>query len=157
MRGWISAGVLIAAAMAATSASAGVYTDDLAKCLVKSSTEQDRVTLMRWFFVAMSSNPNVEPLTQITPDQRAASTKDGATLVERLVLDDCRPETLDALKYEGASTLEASFRVLGEVAARSLMTDPATAAEMQRVADYLDKGRWESLGVEAGIAQPKDK
>jgi hypothetical protein len=35
-------------------AAAGPYSDDLAKCLVKSTTKEDRVSLIRWLFAAAS-------------------------------------------------------------------------------------------------------
>lgn len=40
---------------------AGLYTDDLARCLVVSTSTQDRADLVRWIFSAASAHPVVKP------------------------------------------------------------------------------------------------
>ncbi len=145
-----------AAAMAfGTATTAGVYTDDLSRCLVKSSTQSDNTALMQWMFAAMSVNPAITSMTSVTPAQREKYDRSAAALIERLLLKDCRKETLEAVKYEGEKAIEASFSVLGQVAARGLMSDPGTMAGMQNLTTYLDKDKWIALGKEAGTA-PSD-
>jgi hypothetical protein len=140
--------------VAGSSAWAGAYTDDLGKCLVRSSSEADRTVLMQWMFSALSANPAVSSLASISEAQREAFNKAAADLLERLVLRDCRQTATEAVKYEGPKALEASFSVLGEVAARGLMADPKAAAELQKLGGHLDHEAWAAFGKEAGMPGP---
>jgi hypothetical protein len=62
-----------------------------------------------------------------------------------LLTDSCRTETQAAVKYEGAMTLQASFQVLGQVAAQGLFSNPAVAKFMADFTNYLDKEKMEKL------------
>ena len=50
--------------------SAGPYTNDLAKCLVVSTSEADKNNLVKWMFAAISSHPEVESMISISQTQR---------------------------------------------------------------------------------------
>lgn len=151
-------GLIIGAAVAMTwgaSASAGLYSDDLARCLVAKSSDADKITLMQWMFSAMTAHPAVQSMTNITATQREAFTKKGADLFQRLMFVDCRTETVGALKNEGSPAIEAGFQVLGQVAARGLMSDPAVAAQMGSVAKAMDASKLAALAKEAGTQPAK--
>src|SRR5580692_5230588 len=79
---------------------AGPYADDLSKCLVKSSSADDQLTLMKWIFAALSAHPAVKPLANISDSQRTEFNAKAGALFERLVTKDCRTESVAALKYE---------------------------------------------------------
>ena len=102
-----------------TSAIAGIYADELGKCLVESTSQRDRLDLVQWLFSAASLHPAVEPITSVSEEQLDASNKTIAELVTELLTDSCRSETEKALQYEGMSTLETAFTVLGQVATKS--------------------------------------
>jgi hypothetical protein len=153
MKNLMLVAISLAALAYSENAVAGLYSDDLSRCLVKSSSQEDNNTLMRWLFSAMAVNPAITSLTSITPAQHDAFNKAGAELFERLVLKDCRTEAVTAFRYEGADTLGTSFRVLGEVAGRGLMSEGAASKELGRVATYLHQDQWEALGKEAGTYQ----
>ena len=129
-------------------AQAGVYSDDLGRCLVKATTPQDKSSLMQWIFSTMTLNAAVKPLSAISPQQREAMDRSMAVLTQRLILVDCRAAAADAIQYEGASAFESSFQTLGEVATRSLMTDPDVAAGLTKWTSYADKALFEKFGQE---------
>jgi hypothetical protein len=135
-------------------AEAGLYADDMAKCLVGKTTEADKTTLVQWIFSAMSASPDVKPMAATTPEQHAAHNRGGAALFQRLILVDCRAETVAALEYEGPASLESSFQMLGQVAMRGLMTDPAVEREMRGFATYFDQEKLRALFREGGITAP---
>ena len=141
-------------AMGSSVALAGVYTDDLGKCLVKSSSPQDQSKLVEWVFQAMALHPDVKPYATITPEQRDATNKVAAAMMERLVMVDCRKEAVEAMKYEGGSALESSFNVLGQVAMRGIMSNPAVSAGMSDFGKYFDMSKWADIGKEAGLTPP---
>jgi hypothetical protein len=149
-------GFLLAISIA-DSARAGVYADDLAKCLVKSATAADQTTFVAWAFGAMSNHPAVRRYSNFTAAQREDLTRTVGMLYERLMTVDCRAETVAALKYEGDSAVAAGFNVLGQVAFRGLMTDPAVTSALESLGQVVDRKKFEALGVEAGMAQPAKK
>ena len=54
------------AILATGSASAGVYTDTLGKCLVDNTTTEDRTMLVRWLFTAASAHPAISSLSTVS-------------------------------------------------------------------------------------------
>jgi hypothetical protein len=142
------AGVL---ALSAAPACAGVYADELGKCLVSSSSPADQIVLVQWMFSAISVNPNVASMTSISPAQRKSYDQQMAHLTQRLLTVDCRKQTIEALKYEGDNALESAFGVLGGVAVRTLTSDPKTAQAMGAFGDDMDKDAFTQLQKDAGI------
>lgn len=134
-----------------TTAFAGVYTDDLGKCLVRSSSADDQIALIKWVFLSMSAHPSVAPYSKFTPDDVAAINKAAGGLFQRLLTVDCRKEAVAALKYEGVSSLEGSFTLLGQIAMRGLMTDSHVAQNLASLGASVDAAKMKELFDEAGI------
>lgn len=137
--------VLLLSAIGSSAAVAGPYADELSKCLVESTSQRDRIELVRWFFSAASLHPAVEPLTTLTDEQIDASNKTIAEMITKLLTESCRPETEAALQYEGPSTIELSFQVLGQVAGKELFTSPEVAAGLAGLERHLDLEALSSL------------
>jgi hypothetical protein len=148
--------VILLTGLHGTVVQAGVYTDDLSNCLVKSSNDTDRLVLVQWIFSGLSLHPAVQPLVSITTEQRDAFNEKVAALFSRLLVDDCRKEAIDALKHEGSAAFDASFQVLGQVASRDLMTEPHVAKGLlSGLAVYLANDEKLKILLEAaGIAEP---
>lgn len=133
----IALAALCAAFFPATGARAGLYGDELTKCLVRSAKSNDQILLVQWMFSSMSLHPAVRPLVSITPAQRDSFTRRTGDLFVRLMTADCRSEAIDALKYEGNGALAPSFMVLGQIAARGLMTEAHVAEGMKAMGVYF--------------------
>ena len=140
-----------AALLFASGAQAGVYSDDLGKCLVNHTSPADQKDLILWVFAAMSSHPDVKPYSNIGAAQRTAIDTKAATLFERLITTDCHGEAVAALKYEGASSLETSFSTLGQVAMRGLLSHPDVTTAMGALDSHIDQSKWNALSAEAGL------
>jgi len=151
MKRLMAAAACVTGLIATTQAQAGVYTDDLTKCIVKSADEGDRAKLIEFIFAAMAADPAVKAMSNITPERRTELGRDFTRLSERLLLVDCRKEAIEAIKNEGNSVIEASFSVLGSVAMRGLTNNPATKATFTSLNDYRDKDKWAAFYKEAGI------
>jgi hypothetical protein len=132
-------------------ARAGVYSDDLSKCLVRSATPTDQTAFVAWAFSAMSAHPAVSQYSNFTQAQRDELNQRVGKLYERLLTVDCHAETVAALKYEGANAMEQSFSVLGQVAFRGLMTDPAVTNVLSGLGKAVDTKKIEALAKEAGV------
>jgi hypothetical protein len=126
-------------------AQAGPYADDMAKCLVRSTTAADRTSFVRWFFAAAASHPAVQSLASVSAEQRDEANKSTAALFQKLLTESCRTEVQQAVKYEGRQTIGSSFQVFGEVAGRELFTDPSVTQAMGGFEKYFDKQKLNDL------------
>jgi hypothetical protein len=124
-----------------TDAAAGPYADELAKCLVRSTTASEKNTLIKWIFAAAALHPEVKGISSVTEAQREELSKSIGKMVERLLGDSCKAETQDAMKYEGPSVFQSAFTVLGQVASVGLFTDPNVSAYMSEFLKYFDKSK----------------
>jgi hypothetical protein len=150
MRKTIAGALALVGLLAAAPASAGVYGDDVTRCVVKATSDADRLDLVRWIYAAMSLHPALKSMTNITAEQRAQFNQTMSTLVVRLLTKDCHKETVDAIKYEGAGFLESTFKSLGEIAMGGLTADPEVSKGFQEWASTMDPKVIETLATEAG-------
>jgi hypothetical protein len=128
-----------------SAAHAGPYGDDMARCLVESTTADDRIALVRWMFAAAASNPAVAPIAKVsaqTMDDANAST---GALVMRLLTDSCKDKTQKALRYEGPATMQLSFQVLGQVAAGELFSSPEVKNAISGLQRHIDTKKLDEL------------
>jgi len=94
----------------ASPARAGVFADDLGRCVVSATTPQDRAALMRWMFVTAAANPAFRDLATVSAEQSREATRGAAAVFDRLLLRTCRRESIAALRGEGTAGIEAGFQ-----------------------------------------------
>jgi hypothetical protein len=155
MKRTIMAAACVAVLGAAAPARAGVYADELTKCLVKSTTEADKAKLVEWIFSAMAADPSLKSLSSVSPEQRAALTRGFVEIFQRLVFADCRKEAVEGLKYEGDGVMQPSFSALGEIAMQRLMNGPSFQDTTAQMVTFMDKDKWTALFKEAGVNTAK--
>ncbi len=126
------------------SAFAGVYSDDLTKCIVSSTTTEDRVQFVKWMYSAISKHPAVKSLSSISEEQIADSLKGVADLMMKLLTESCQETAVKAFEYEGPKAIEASFNVLGQIAGQEIFSNPDVAATISNFEKYLDSEKLES-------------
>jgi hypothetical protein len=102
---------------------------------------------MQWMFAVFSLNPSVKILSSVDIQQSDEINKRIASLFQRLLVVDCRSQTVDAIKNEGPNAIEAAFKVLGEIATRDLMSDKEVAKEIEGFIKYLDQSKFEEIGI----------
>jgi len=130
---------------ASHSAFAGPYSDEMAKCLVTSTSEADKNFLVKWMFAAAALHPAVKSISSVTDAQRNELNVKTAKLFERLLTESCKKQVQMAIKYEGQSTIESAFQVLGQVAARGLFSDPSVNGFIAQLGNHIDKQKLESV------------
>jgi hypothetical protein len=124
---------------------AGVYTDDLTKCLVESTSQDDRQTLVKWIFAAMAQHPAVSSMIAVSEgDVDKANAATGA-LFMRLLTEACTDATKKAIKYEGALAIQSSFGVLGQVATSELFSDQSVQKVLAGLEKYTDQKKIAAL------------
>lgn len=133
------------ALLASHSATAGPYSDEMAKCLVTSTSEADKNFLVKWMFAAASLHPAVKSISSMSEAQRNEMNVKTAKLFERLLTESCKSQVQTAIKYEGQSTIESAFQVLGQVAARGLFSDPSVNGFIAQLGNHIDPKKMESV------------
>jgi hypothetical protein len=146
--------LLLALWAPASLARAGVYTDELTKCVVKHANDADRTAFVAFIFSAMSVHPSVQAYSTISEVQRDELSKAVAGLTQRLLTEDCRTETVAALKNEGFSVFQAPFSALEDAAMGDLTKNPAVHKELGRFASQLDPAKFLPVLKEAGMQAP---
>jgi len=143
----IGAALILAAALAGLSgkAVAGPYSDDLAKCLVSSTSADDKSTLVKWVFSIASLHPALGSVSAVTGAQRTQTDREVAALFEALLTDRCKKQMQSAVRYEGDKTIGTAFEVLGQAAMMELFSDPAVAKGLGAFTEHLDQKKLESL------------
>ena len=141
----LGAWLALSLAAAAPVAQAGVYADDLGKCLVSSTTEADRSLMVKWIFASMSLNSEVSQYARITPQEREAFNRQTAALYMRLLTESCRSQTRDAARYEGGAAIGAAFGLLGQIATQGIFNDPAVAAGVNELEKFYDRKKLEAV------------
>lgn len=131
--------------LASSSALAGPYSDEMAKCLVTSTSEADKNFLVKWMFAAAALHPAVKSISSVTDAQRNELNIKTAKLFERLLTESCKAQVQQAIKYEGQSTIESAFQVLGQVAARGLFSDPSVNGFIAQLGKHIDPKKMESV------------
>ncbi|HSR65562.1 MAG TPA: hypothetical protein VLM17_08185 [Xanthomonadaceae bacterium] len=122
-------------------AQAGVYSDDLSRCLVSHTQEADQIAMAQWIFGMMSVHPDVSAIARVDDAARTGTSKKMASIFQTLLTESCKEETAKAVKYEGAEALKNSFEVLGKIAMQTLMGNPKVAAESQAFMKYVDEAK----------------
>jgi len=145
----LAAGACLAVSLGAGQAQAGIYTDDLTRCIVKSSSPTDRQDFVIFVFAAMSAHPDVKQFSKMSDTDRDTYVKRTSLLMERLIMVDCRKEAVAAMKYERETSISSAFSVLGETAMVDLMSNPVVEKFFEGLASGLDEGKWEALADEA--------
>src|SRR5688500_674681 len=131
--------------LATTASFAGPFADDMARCLVRSTTPADKSLLVQWIVVVMTLHPEVRHFSAATPAQREALNLQVGQLMVSLLTDRCQSESREALKNEGTATIESSFKVLGQVAAQALFTHPDVANGLADFSKAIDAEKMKAL------------
>jgi len=117
---------------------AGPFTDEMSKCLVRSTSEADKTLLIKWIFAAMSTHPDVKSLSAVIPEKGEQLNRETAKLVMRLLTVSCKNETRQAVEFEGEDTFKASFSILGQVAMQGLMVNAEVSNYFSGFEKHLD-------------------
>lgn len=141
----ISSVMLAAHLTLLTAAYAGPYSDELSKCLLDSTSKKQRATFVRWMFVAGAAHPAVQDIANVSPELLDQANRDMADLSMTLLVELCREESEEALRYEGAVAFQFAFKTLGEVAGMELFSSPEVQTALAGYEAYLDAEKLQQL------------
>ncbi|GAA5315009.1 MAG: hypothetical protein AseanaTS_02130 [Candidatus Pelagadaptatus aseana] len=117
---------------------AGIYSDDLSRCLVESSTSSDKTALVKWMFTSMALHPDVAMMSSVTDQQRDRANEEAADIFVKLMTETCLAQTKKAIQYEGPMAVQQGFSVLGQVAGQELFANPNVASALSGLEQHMD-------------------
>ena len=124
---------------------AGPFGDEMAKCLVKSTNSNDNISLVRWIVRVYGEHPDSNDFINLSINDKEKIDKEIAALFTRLLAQDCRNETKQALNYEGDQVLFTAFQVMGQVAGKELQKDKNVAGAIEQFINYVNYEKLEYL------------
>lgn len=139
---------LVISMLVSGAANAGVYSDDLSRCLIDSSTSTDKSTLVKWMFTAMSLHPDVASMSSVTNQQRDQANKAVAEMFIKLMTETCVNQARKAIQYEGQLAIQQGFMAFGQVAGQELFANPNVSQSLAGLDKYMDGNKLASaLGI----------
>lgn len=119
-------------------ATAGPTVDQLSDCLVKSTTETDKKTVLQWTFVALSTHPDLKSFSQVTDVQKEQLDKSLATVLQRILVEQCSSQTKAVIQAEGLQAVGDSFQELGRTTGEAIVKNPEVNQQLKGVLRYVD-------------------
>jgi hypothetical protein len=117
---------------------AGPYADNMAKCLVKAVSPEDRTLLVRWTYSVYSLHPDLASMPKVSTQQRNALARKAGVVFQRLILESCRSEAQQAVQNEAPHTLQYAYQILFNIGLNGLTTDPHVMEGVSSVGGYMD-------------------
>ena len=125
---------------------AGPFGDEMARCLVTSTSNGDRTKLVKWMFRVYGDHPDVSYMVDLSDREKKVIDKDVANIFTRLLSEDCIDETKKALDYEGENVMFNAFRILGNVAAQGIVDNPEVKKSINKFVELIDYEKLDYLG-----------
>ena len=125
---------------------AGPFGDEMAKCLVTSTSNRDRTKLVKWMFRVYGEHPEVSYMVDLSDREKKVIDKDIADVFTRLLSEDCVDETKKALDYEGDNVVFTAFSILGQAAAEGFNDDPNVKRSISKFTEFIDIEKLNYLG-----------
>ncbi len=142
---------------AAQVAMAGPTVDQLSDCLMKSTTATDKTTVLQWTFVALGSHPDLKAFSNVTSTQRETLDKNLATVLQRILVEQCSAQTKAVIQAEGLQAVGDSFQALGKTTGEEILKNPEINNQLKGVLRYVDLNKlvttfltpdiWNKLGL----------
>ena len=120
---------------------AGPTVDQLSDCLMKSTTVTDKTTVLQWTFVALGNHPDLKAFSNVTASQKEALDKNLATVLQRILVEQCSAQTKAVIQAEGLQAVGDSFQALGKTTGEEILKNPEINNQLKGVLRYIDLNR----------------
>ncbi|CAB1210061.1 hypothetical protein [Acinetobacter bouvetii] len=159
----IGGSLLMAAAIMGTTqvAVAGPTVDQLSNCLVKSTTAADKTAVLQWTFAALSAHPDLKKFSNVNDEQKTQLDKNLATVLQRILVEQCSAQTKAVIQAEGMQAVGDSFQELGSITGEEILKTPEVKDQLKGVVHYVDLNKlvmtfltpdvWNKLGSIRGM------
>ena len=117
---------------------AGPTVNQLSDCLMKSTTATDKTTVLQWTFVALGNHPDLKAFSNVTASQKEALDKNLATVLQRILVEQCSAQTKAVIAAEGVQAVGDSFQELGRITGEEILENPEVKSQLKGVLRYVD-------------------
>ena len=115
--------------------------DALTTCIADNTSGKDRKELARWVFISMAVHPDIQDITNVSDAEREKSNKTMADLLMRLLTESCVSQARVALQQNNNGGLASSFKTLGELAMKELMTNQTVSSSIGGYMKFVDRDK----------------
>lgn len=115
--------------------------DALTRCLIESTSEDEKRILVKWVFSVIAQHPDIASMTRIDAAQRTVIDRDAAAVFETLLADQCAAPLRVAMKQSGTDAIGRSFQALGTSAATDMLQNPQVVSSGAGLMKHLDMQR----------------
>jgi len=115
--------------------------EELKKCFAQSSTSKDNMTLLKWITKAMVAHPALTDIPAMKPASKTQIDREFAAYVEKILVNDCKKQTVDTLQTEGLPALQATLETLSQQLIKELLSNPEVNQEIGAFAAYIDQNK----------------
>ncbi len=124
---------------------ASTYNDALSSCMIKKTTPSELRDLKIWIFFAFSQDKDVKKYTHISKQDEDLINKKIAKYFTDLLINRCKPEFLNVVKYEGINAVSIAFEKLGINAGKEIMTSPEVQKFIAQFAKYINYNDFQNI------------
>lgn len=129
---------LLSFLISTNSFSSTIYQTEITNCLLKNTSERDKIILARWLMTAMSEHSSIKSKINLPVRTKQEFQQAFANYVEYILGDKCLKEAKNAMKYDEKG-FEKAFEVLGEVAMINLMEDANVMKSLEEWVNYVSE------------------
>ena len=130
--------VIVSLALTMTTTNAQIPNNALGECMAQQTTGAEREHFAKWIFSIMAQHPVAAPYSDISAAEREIIDKQTATLLTRLITNDCSSEARETYINGGDRAIINAFRAMGEIAMQELFRNRAVAESAENYYKYLD-------------------
>ena len=137
--------ILLSILISPASLNASQEAQNLGACLTDSMNGKERKNLAKWIYLGMSTHSVIKPFSNVSQKDIDNSNKYVGSLITRLITEDCPKAAKLAHEKGGSAAFEYAFRVVGEVAMKELMTEPAVSQSLGAFEKHLDHKKFNKV------------
>ena len=116
----------------------GPFSDEFARCIVNSSTPNEKTSFIEWMIRIFNEHPELNDLVKMSDNQKIKLDKEIANIYSDLVTVRCKEEAEKAIKFEGDKSIPGAFSAFRASASQTILVHPDVAESSLKYAEYLD-------------------
>jgi hypothetical protein len=88
--------------------------------------------------VALGNHPDLKAFSNVTASQKEALDKNLATVLQRILVEQCSAQTKAVIAAEGVQAVGDSFQELGRITGEEILENPEVKSQLKGVLRYVD-------------------
>ena len=117
---------------------AASYTNDLIRCMIKNTNDNDIKILKTWIFFAYAQDSDLKQYTKIPKSKVNEVNKKMGHYVTQIFTDKCKREFKAAIKHDGKSVIPTAFGYIGKIAGSAISSSSEVKKFLSQFVKYID-------------------